>query len=96
MIVPIGIAEFGFFSVGALIVYFVGNALFIIMYWFVWMLYFMKQTYRKQIVLAVIPTCLFLLSGITMLHYLLIAFAVIFGIGHIYVTSKNRVSSEVK
>lgn len=96
MIVPIGIAEFGFYSVSAFIVYLVGNALFIIMYWFIWILYFMKQTYRKQIALAVIPTCLFLLSGITMLHYLLIVFAVIFGIGHIYVTSKNKVSPEVK
>ena len=32
-----------------------------------------------------------LLSGITMLHFLLIIFAFIFGIGHLYVTNKNRV-----
>jgi len=91
MIFNIGITEFGFHSVGAFLVYLFGNTLFMISYWIIWMLYFNKQTYWKQISLAVIPTCLFLLSGITMLHYLLIVFGVVFGIGHIYITNKNRV-----
>ena len=91
MVFNIGIAEFGFYSVGAFIIYMLGNVLFMIFYWIIWMLFFYKQSYWKQIALAVIPTCLFLLSGITMRHYLLIAFGVIFGIGHIYVTTKNRV-----
>ena len=38
-----------------------------------------------------LTTCLFLLSGITMQHYLLVIWSVIFGIGHIFVTNKNRV-----
>lgn len=91
MVFNIGIAEFGFYSVGAFIIYMLGNVLFMIFYWIIWMFFFYKQSYWKQIALAVIPTCLFLLSGITMRHYLLIAFGVIFGIGHIYVTTKNRV-----
>ena len=90
MVFNIGIAEFGFRSVGIFLVYIFGNTLFIIFYWIIWMLYFYKRTYWKQILLAVIPACLFLLSGITMLHYLLIVFGIIFGIGHIYVTVKNR------
>lgn len=90
MVFNIGIAEFGFKSVGAFLVYLVGNTLLIIFYWIIWMLYFNKQTYWKQILLAVIPACLFLLSGITMLHYLLIIFGIIFGIWHIYITIKNR------
>ena len=90
MVFNIGIAEFGFRSVGIFLVYIFGNTLFIIFYWIIWMLYFHKRTYWKQILLAVIPACLFLLSGITMLHYLLIVFGIIFGIGHIYVTVKNR------
>lgn len=90
MVFNIGIAEFGFRSVNALVAYLIGNALLMVSYWIIWLLYFKRPTYGKQITLAVIPTCLFLLSGVTMLHYLLIAFAVIFGIGHIYITSKNR------
>lgn len=92
MIFNIGIAEFGFCSVGAFLTYLIGNVFFIILYWIIWMLYFMKQTYWKQIALAVIPTGIFLLCGITMLHYSLVIFALIFGIGHIYVTNKNKVS----
>lgn len=90
MIFNIGIAEFGFGSVYAFLIYLFGNTLLIILYWLIWILYFKKHTCLKQMSLAVIPTCLFLLSGITMQHYLLILFGVIFGMGHIYVTSKNR------
>ena len=91
MVFPIGIAEMGFPSVGAFLVYVFGNAVLLIAYWAIWMLYFHKQTDWEQIALAVLPTCLFLLSGITMRHDLLILFGIIFGIGHIYVTSRNRV-----
>lgn len=91
MVFNIGIFEFGFRSILAFLIYLIGNALLMISYWTIWLLYFHKQTYRRQIMLAVFPTCLFLLSGITLLHYLLIVFAVIFGIGHIYVTSQNKV-----
>lgn len=89
MVFNIGIAEFGFKSVGAFLVYLFGNMLLMISYWIIWMLYFNKPTYWKKMSLAAIPICLFLLSGITMLHYLLIVFGIIFGIGHIYVTNKN-------
>lgn len=91
MVFNIGIAELGFSSLGKFLLYLVGNACLMIAYWVVWILYFCKETYWKQIALAVIPTCLFLLSGITMRHILLIVFGVVFGIGHIYVTSKNAV-----
>ena len=76
---------------GVIIIYLVGNTVLMLSYWIIWMLYFNKQTYREQMALAVIPTGIFLLSGITMLHYFLIIFAVIFGIGHIYVTSRNKI-----
>lgn len=91
MVFNIGIAELGFSSIGAFLIYLVGNACLMIAYWVIWVLYFHKQTYWKQISLAMIPTGVFLLSGITMRHILLIVFGVAFGIGHIYVTSKNAV-----
>lgn len=92
MIFNIGLVEFGFSSIGAFIVYFLGNTLLMISYWTIWVLYFKKKTYWKQIALALIPTVIFLLSGITMQHLLLTFFAVVFGIGHLYVTNKNRVA----
>ena len=39
--------------------------------------------------LAVIPSCLFLLSGITLGYFPLIVSAILFAVGHIYVTYKN-------
>ena len=90
MIFNIGIAEFGFASKAMFLVYLIGNATLLISYWIIWILYFKKQTYWEQLALAIIPTCLFLLSGITIQHYLLVIWSVIFGIGHIFVTNKNR------
>lgn len=90
MIFNIGILEFGFSSIVAFLVYQLGSILLMIAYWLIWLLYFKKKSYWKQIALALIPTGIFLLSGIAMLHCLLIIFAVAFGIGHIYVTNKNR------
>ena len=92
MVFYIGLTEFGFASVFEFLIYLFGNTVLLISYWIIWVLYFKKQTYVKQISLAVIPTGLFLLSGITLHHYLLILFALTFGVGHIYVTNKNRVS----
>ena len=91
MVFNIGIDEFGFGSVGAFFIYFIGNVLLMSSYWVIWMLYFHKQSFGRQITLAILPTCLFLLSGITMRHYLLILFGLVFGVGHVYVTSKNRI-----
>ena len=91
MVFNIGLAEFGFASLGAFLIYLFGGIILMISYWVIWGSYFHKATYVKQIALAVIPTILFLLSGITMLHFLLIIFSIIFGIAHIYVTEKNRV-----
>ena len=90
MVFNIGIAELGFRSISAFMIYLFGSVLLMISYWTIWILYFIEQTYWKQIALVIIPTCLFLLSGIAMLHYLLIIFGVIFGIGHIYITIKNK------
>ena len=91
MVFNIGIAELGFGSVAAFLVYGVGNVLLLLSYWVIWILYFHKQSFGKQITLAILPICLFLLSGITMRHCLLILFGLVFGVGHVYVTYKNRI-----
>lgn len=89
MIFNIGILEFGFSSVTMLLIYLIGSLALIVSYWICWMIFFVKPAFRIQIALAIIPTLLFLLSGITSRNYLLIIFAILFGIGHIYVTAQN-------
>lgn len=89
MVFHIGIAEFGAPSLTAFLAYLFGNILLVAAYWVIWFLYFRKPAFWKQVSLAVLPTCLFLLSGITLRHYLLVAFAVFFGIAHISITVRN-------
>ena len=89
MVFNIGIAEFGFSSVGVFLLYGFGNAFLILAYWIVWMLYFHKQDFRKMMALAIVPACMFVLSGVTRGHILLMVSGVIFGIGHVYVTYQN-------
>ena len=90
MFMPLGVWEFGFGSVLAFLVYLFGNGILLFAYLLIWIFYFRRQSVSKALALAVIPTCIFLLSGITMQHHLLIVASIIFGIGHIYVTSKNK------
>ena len=92
MIFSIGIKEFGYSSVEAFLIYLFGNAILLIAYWIVLGLYFYKKCFWKEMLLAIIPICIFLLSGFTLEHYLLVLFAVIFACGHLYVTVKSKKS----
>lgn len=89
MIFNVGLAKFGFASVGEFLIYFFGNTILLVAYWIVWILFFIKQSSWKSMALAIIPICIFLICGVTLRHVLLIISAVIFAVGHIYVTRKN-------
>lgn len=89
MIIILDFAIYGFGSGWSLAVNICGNIILMTSYWVIWDLYIENSSYRKQMSLAIIPTAMFLLNGVTMGYYLLIIFAVLFGAGHIYVTAKN-------
>lgn len=90
LVLHIGKDGFAFGSVAAFLIYLVGNALLLLGYWLVWILYFIRQSRWKSMALAILPTMIFMLSGITLQHVLLIIAAILFGVGHIYVTWKNN------
>lgn len=90
MILILDFAEFGYISSLEYFVYYFGNFGLMTLYWLIWALYFKKPVYWKQLALAIIPTALFLMSGVTTHNILLIVFSILFGVGHIYVTNKNR------
>ena len=89
MWLPLLVWKFGFSSVLEMLLYLAGNGCLLAAYWIVYACYLKKKTQRRALALAVLPTCIFLLSGLLLRHWLLVAFAVLFGIGHIYVTQKN-------
>ncbi len=91
MVLPLFVWEFGFSSVFMMLVYVLGNGILLLAYLIIWVFYFKKQTVGKAMTLAIIPTCIFLLSGLTLYHWTLVVAAVIFGIGHIYVTYQNSI-----
>jgi hypothetical protein len=89
MWLPLFVWEFGFQSLGAFLFYIFGNTLLLTVYWILWVFYFKKPRNPVAMALAIIPTCIFLLSGLLLHYWLLIISAIVFGIGHIYVTFQN-------
>lgn len=86
MVFNIGIAEFGFSSLSAFLFYLFGNCVLLLFYWITWLIFMNRQEFWSRMTLAVLPVLIFLLSGITLGHVLLIISALIFGVGHIGVT----------
>ena len=89
MWIPLFVWKFGFLSVLEMALYLAGNAILITVYWFAFAVYMKRKTTVLALVLAVIPSCIFLLSGVLLRHWLLVGFAVMFAVGHIFVTYKN-------
>lgn len=81
--------EYGFSSVGTFLVYLFGNGALLLGYWIVWVFFFFKQEPWMSLALAILPTLIFFISGLTLHYVLLILCAVLFGVAHIYVTWKN-------
>ena len=91
MCLPLLVWKFGFASVLDMMLYMACNGLLIAAYWITFAFYMKRRSVRLALVLAVLPACIFLLSGILLQHWLLAGFAVVFAIGHIYVTYKNAI-----
>ena len=87
---PLLVWEFGFASVAAMLLYFVGNGAMLVAYWIFYFIYFKKKTAGLALALAVLPACIFLLSGLLLRHWLLVGFAGLFAVVHIYVTYRNQ------
>lgn len=93
MWLPLSVWKFDFASVFEMLLYLAGNGIFLGAYWFVFILYLKKKNANRALILAVLPTCIFLLSGLLLRHWLLVGFSILFAIGHIYVTQKNAEAS---
>ena len=89
MWLPLLVWEFGFKSETAMALYLAGNLLLVAAYLTVFALHMKKETRERALALALLPACVFLLSGITLRHWLLAGFALLFAIAHLYVTVKN-------
>ena len=89
MIVPVLAWKFGFKSVLEMIFYVVVTSVLLLLYLVVWFFYLKSQSKNKAIILALLPTMIFVISGILLRHWLLMIAGILFGVGHIYVTLQN-------
>ena len=89
MWLPLLVWKFGVASVPEMLLYFAGNGVLLIVYWVVFALYLRRKTPGRALALAIVPSCISLISGLLLRHWLLVGFAVLFAIGHIYVTRVN-------
>ena len=89
MWLPLLVWKFGFQSAFEMLLYLFGNGALLLAYWIVFFRHMRKRSAAKALTLAVLSSCIFLMSGILLRHWLLAGFAVLFATGHIYVTLKN-------
>lgn len=85
----IGVLENGFPSKVAFLSWLFAIALLMLGYWICWAFYLRNRRRGYALTLAILPSLMFLLSGILQRHWLLTLFAVLFSTGHIYVTVCN-------
>ncbi|MDE6676955.1 MAG: hypothetical protein K2K12_04530 [Clostridia bacterium] len=90
MVFNIPYTYFNFWFDNALMVYLIVNGVLLLLYVLGWILFRKGRNTIKMLWLSIIPTVLFLFSGIMLLSIPLIVLAVIFGIGHITVSYMNR------
>lgn len=90
MVFNIGRLEMNFQSNVILIIGVISIAVLLILYWAFWIAYLRENKMIFAIMLAVIPSIIFIESGFIFRHYLLIISGIIFASGHIYVTYQNN------
>jgi len=90
MCMPLLVWKFSFRSNLEMVLYLVGNGILLGTYLFVFSRYLKEKNAGRALILAILPACIFFWSGLMLRHWLLVFAAVLFSIGHIYVTKKNN------
>lgn len=89
MIINIPGTWFGWWSDEAFAVYLVVDAVLVTLYCVIWAVCFRKSSVFRALVLSIIPSVLFLFSGIMSRSILLTIAAVLFAPGHILISYQN-------
>ena len=89
MIINIPGTCFGWWSDEAFAVYLVANTIMVLAYCIIWIICFKKNTVFRALALSVLPSLIFLFSGIMSRSVLLLVSAVIFAPCHILISYKN-------
>jgi len=89
MIINIPGTWFGFLSDEFFAIYIIIDCIIVVVYCMIWIIFFNKNSVFRAIALSVLPSVLFLFSGVMSRSILLIVGAVIFAPCHIFISYKN-------
>ena len=89
MIFRIPSLAFGWWSDEAFAIYLVVDAILVLLYCLIWALCFRKESLFRSLSLSIIPSIVFLFSGIMMRSIPLILFSLLFAPSHITISVKN-------
>lgn len=89
MVFNVPYTYFGFWFDNALAVYLSVNGVLCVAYLICWIVLWKKRNLTKAITLSVLPSIIFIFSGIMLANIPLVVFAVIFAVNHILLSCKN-------
>ena len=89
MVINIPGTWFGWWSDEAFAIYLIVNSVLIVLYCVIWIICFRKNTVFRALALSIIPSVIFLFSGIMSRSVLLILTSVLFAPAHIVISYKN-------
>ena len=89
MIFNVPYTYFNFWFAHALIVYLSVNGALCLAYLVFWLVCWNKNGKLKALSLSIIPSVIFLFSGVVLANIPLIAFAILFGVNHVLLSYKN-------
>ena len=92
MVINIPGTWFGWWSDNAFSIYLIVNMVLIILYCGIWLICFRKNTVFRALALSIIPSVIFLFSGIMSRSILLIITSLLFAPAHILISYKNAKS----
>lgn len=90
LLINTGLFEYGFATNAGIAIWIAVTAILMAAYYVFWILLFKKGTNTAYtLTLAVIPSVIFIFSGIMMRRWTVVAFGIIFAAAHIYITYCN-------
>jgi hypothetical protein len=92
MVFNIGLYEIGFRSNAVYMIWIFVTILLLLIYWLSWFIFFKSSQTTLPMLLAILPSAIFTISGLLLSHWLLIISGILFSIGHIYVTYQNNLT----
>ncbi len=89
MVFNVPYTVFGFYFAYGQVVYIAINSALLLTYYSSWIIFWYRDCLTKSLMLSIIPSSLFIISGVLLANIPLIVFAIIFAVFHIWISVKN-------